>query len=191
MASWASALLLVTACAKSTNSYLLPDIEPLKAHSTVVRTVEVTRFDLPAYAEDNQISVLGEDGIVRPMKDAFWADAPDRALTEVLSGGLDQAISASVVSEPWPFEQPAEVKVEMKVRDLIASESGTLRLSGQYSLSSPAGGDLMQSKRFDFSAPVGDGSLTAISMALASTMRSLTQEIASQIARVSRSQIDF
>lgn len=179
----------LNACGEATESYLMPNVADVKARSTVVRSIEVTRFDLPSYAEDSQISIRAADGVVRPQSGAFWADAPDRALAEMLSAGLDKALSAQVVSEPWPFNSDPDVKVEVKVRDLIGSEQGMLSFVGQYAISSPAGGSLQVLNRFDYEIPINGVSMQAMADALSGAMRLLTNDIAKKLSQVRRAQL--
>lgn len=175
--------LVAAACSTNQERYLLPDIDVTKTYRTGVRTVEVTRLDLPAYAEDSEISVLGTDGVLRPTKSGFWADAPDRALTELLATGLDQALSSSVATEPWPFDTPPDVQVAVKVHNLSGIPGQTLALSGQYFLTSPAHGNLERAHRFKFAVPMTDDSLTAVAKAQSQAIKLLVDDIAKRIAR--------
>lgn len=172
----------LASCSTNEERYLLPPIDNVKTYRSSVRTVEVTRLDLPAYAEDSEISVLGEDGVLRPTKSGFWADAPDRALTELLAAGLDQSLSASVAAEPWPFETPPDVQVEIKVHNLSGIPGQVLTLAGQYFLTSPAHGHLERAHRFSFAVPMADDSLTAVAAAQSQAVKLLVEDIARRIA---------
>lgn len=173
---------LAAACSAPEERYLLPEITGVDTFRTGARTVEVSRMDLPAYAGDTEISVLGEDGVLRPTRAGFWADEPDRALTELLAAGLDQALNSSVATEPWPFETPADIQVAVKVRRLSGVPGQSLTFSGQYFLTSPAHGHLERAHRFTFAVPMGDDSLTSVAKAQSEAVRLLVNDVARRIA---------
>ncbi|MCG7518325.1 membrane integrity-associated transporter subunit PqiC [Ruegeria sp. Ofav3-42] len=178
-------LMTLAACGGAQDRYLLPDVAPGQTYRSNVRSVEVTSVDLPLHAEDTEISVLGEDGVLRATKSGFWADEPDRALTEQLALGLDQALpSASVATEPWPLETPADVQVNVKVRNLVSSPGKSLTLNGQYNLTSPSGNYSHRERlrRFSLTVPIPDESLDAVAKAHSEIIRDLADHIARTIA---------
>ena len=174
---------VLVACSGPEERYLLPEITGVDTYRTSVRTVEVARMDLPAYAGDTEISVLGEDGVLRPTKSGFWADEPERGLTELVAAGLDQALSSSVAAEPWPFETPPDIQVAIKVRRLSGVLGQSLTFSGQYFLTSPAHGHIERAYRFTFAVPMADESLKAVADAQSEAMRLLVNDISKNIAR--------
>ena len=176
------ATLVLAGCSAPVERYLLPEITGVDTYRTGVRTVEVSTLDLPAYAEDTEISLQGEDGVLRPTKSGFWADEPDRALTELLAAGLDQALSSNVASAPWPFDTPPDVQVTVKVGKLSGVPGQDLRFTGQYFLTSPAHGHLERAYRFAYSVPMADDSVTSVATAQSNAMKRLVNDIAKRIA---------
>lgn len=177
------ALIALAACSGPEERYLLPEISGVDTYRTSVRTVQVARMDLPAYVSDSEITLLGEDGVLRPTKSGFWADEPERALSEMLAAGLDQALSASVAADPWPFETPADVQVTVKVHRLSGIPGESLGFSGQYFLTSPAHGNLERAYRFSYSIPMSDATIQAMAAAQTEALRLLVNDVARRIAK--------
>ncbi len=173
----------LAACSGPEDRYLLPAISGVQTYQSSVRTVEVSTINLPAYAEDTEISILGADGVMRPTKSGFWADSPDRALTEMLAVGLDQALNASVATAPWPFDTPPDVQVSVKVINFSGVPGESLKLSGQYFLTSPAHGHLEKAYRFSYAVPMADDSLTAVAAAQTEAIKKLVNDVARRIAK--------
>lgn len=175
-------LVALVACGTVEDRYLLPEVTGVDTYRIGARTVEVSRMDLPAYAADTEISVLGEDGVLRPTRSGFWADEPERALTELLAAGLDEALNSSVAAEPWPFETPPDIQVSVKVRRLSGVPGQSLTFSGQYFLTSPAHGYLERAHRFTFAVPMADDSLNSVAKAQTEAMKLLVNDIARKLA---------
>ncbi|NDW47461.1 membrane integrity-associated transporter subunit PqiC [Ruegeria sp. PrR005] len=177
------ALIALAACSAPEERYLLPEITGVDTYRTGVRTVQVARMDLPAYVSDSEITLLGDDGVLRPTKAGFWADEPERAMSEMLAAGLDQALSASVAADPWPFETPADVQVAVKVHRLSGVPGQNLVFSGQYFLTSPAHGNLEKAYRYSYSVAMAEPSIQAMAQAQTEAMRQLVNDIARRIAK--------
>lgn len=180
---FALSLLVLAACAGPEERYLLPEITGVETYRSSARTIQVARMDLPAYVSDSEITLLGEDGVLRPTKTGFWADEPERALTEMLAAGLDQALTASVAADPWPFEGLADIQVAVKVHRLSGVPGQALAFSGQYFLTSPAHGNLERARRFSYSVPMNEATIPAFAAAQTEALRLLVNEIARTIAR--------
>ncbi|SDD13028.1 PqiC family protein [Ruegeria marina] len=176
-------LIALAACSAPEERYLLPEISGVDTYRTSVRTVQVSRMDLPAYVSDSEITLLGEDGVLRPTRAGFWADDPERSLSEMLAAGLDQALSASVAADPWPFETPADVQVTVKVHRLSGVPGQNLGFSGQYFLTSPAHGNLERAHRFAYSVPMSASTIQAMAQAQTEALRLLVNDIARRVAR--------
>ncbi|WP_051927565.1 PqiC family protein [Ruegeria halocynthiae] len=182
-------IVLLAACGNNSQRYLLPEISVEQRLGTAARAVEVGKLDLPTYAQDSEINLQDADGVLRPARNGFWADDPDRAMTELLAVGLDQALSADVAAEPLPFSGLADVRVDVKVRRFVGVPGQTMQLTGQYFLTSPNGGSLQTIKRFNFSVPIASDSINDYALAQSQAIKLLVGDIASSISRVSRSQI--
>lgn len=95
-------------------------------------SVEVRDVSLPSYAAADEIHVRKEDGTLVSSTDELWADAPERAIALELSENLARLTGRRVASEPWPFEAFPDARVEVRFRELLASENGQFKASGQY-----------------------------------------------------------
>lgn len=169
--------------------YLLPEIEIDSQMPTAATVVEVGTLDLPSYVLDNEISLRDETGVLRPVGNGFWADAPDRALTELLASTLDQSLTADVAAEPIPFNRPGTVRVDVRVRQFVGVPGQSLQLSGQYFLTAPNGGSLEQMRRFEVVIPTPDETVSGYAQAQSGAIRALAQDIAATIAAVRRDQL--
>lgn len=94
--------------------------------------VEVRDVSLPSYAAADEISTQTEDGTLISSKSVLWADAPERAVALELSRNLARLTGRRIASEPWPFEARADARLELRFAELVATEAGEFRTSGQY-----------------------------------------------------------
>ncbi|MEP2783973.1 MAG: PqiC family protein [Pseudoruegeria sp.] len=182
-------ILGLAACSGPSDLYLLPEQPVGKQLGTAARTVEVETIDLPDYAKDTGIALVTGNGILRAAENVQWADSPDRAMTLVMSGNLDQALTAQVAASPWPFNTQADVLVVVKVAQMSGTLGSSLRFSGQYFLTSPAGGSLEKAKRFNISVPIAGETISALADAQSKALAQLATDIAAEISRVSRNQL--
>ncbi|MCT8161403.1 membrane integrity-associated transporter subunit PqiC [Pseudoruegeria sp. SHC-113] len=179
----------LAACSGPSDLYLLPEQPVAQKLGTAARTVEVETINLPDYAKDVGIAVLTENGVLRAQDGVEWADSPDRAMTLVLAGNLDAALSAQVAPAPWPFLTPADVLVVVNVSKSHGTLGGSLTFAGQYFLTSPAGGPLERAQRFNIVVPVNGEGLTSLADAQSRAIAQLAGQIAQDISRVSRGQV--
>ena len=95
-------------------------------------SVEVKDVSLPSYAAADEITLRAADGTLTSSSDVLWADAPDRAIALELSQNLARLTDRRVASEPWPFEEFPDARLEIRFAELVATTSGTFTTSGQY-----------------------------------------------------------
>ncbi len=129
-----AAVLLVTlaACGGPELRYAVPQVAPAERVGIAFRTVELREVDLPTYASLEEIYVQNAEGAISPAPDLLWADDPSRAATLELSRALDTITGARIAPEPWPFDDFAEARVEVRVEEFLADATGMFRVSGQY-----------------------------------------------------------
>lgn len=106
---------------------------------TSVRSVEVRDVSLPSYAAAEEIHIQGLDGALSSSAGVLWADVPVRAVSLELSRNLAELTGARIAAEPWPFEDPAQARLDVRIEELLASAGGTFRASGQYFVASYEG----------------------------------------------------
>lgn len=141
------------------------------------RTVELREVSLPSYASVEEIFIADETGLLTSREGLLWADEPSRAITLEISRQLAQVTGAKVASEPWPFDEPAQARVEVRVEDILAQNNGTFRLAGQYFVSTETGRD--RARLFDLTVPIdGVDTVAGIAQARAQAVRNLVIEIA-------------
>lgn len=94
-------------------------------------SVEVRDVSLPSYAAADEIHIRKANGTL-VSSDQLWADAPERAVALELSENLSRLTDRRIASEPWPFEAFPSARLEVRFSELLATESGQFRASGQY-----------------------------------------------------------
>ncbi|MFT6023991.1 MAG: putative lipoprotein YmbA [Ascidiaceihabitans sp.] len=136
-------LFVAVAClgACSTPAKLYPVTAPTAGDKirTTLRSVEVREVSLPSYAAAEEIHIQGLDGALSSSADVLWADIPVRAISLELSRNLAELTGARIAAEPWPFDQSAQARLEVRIEELLASADGTFRASGQYFVTSYEG----------------------------------------------------
>ena len=102
--------------------------------------VEVRDVSLPSYAAADEIHMRASNGALVSSSDELWADAPERAVVLELSENLSRLTSRRIASEPWPFEAYPDARLELRFSELLATEAGQFRASGQYFVAVLTGG---------------------------------------------------
>ena len=89
----------------------------------------------------------------------LWADDPVRGVTTALVADLGDRTTATVVAEPWPLTEPAQVRLDVRVSQIFTRADGRFALSGQFAVASPDEVIREFVRRFDIRVPLqGEGS---------------------------------
>lgn len=142
-------------------------------------SVEVRDVSLPSYAAADEIAIRQEDGTLTTSSDVLWADGPERAIALELSQNLARLTERRVASEPWPFEEFAAARLEIRFAELIATTTGEFTTSGQYFVGVRDGGR-ERSGLFDLSVSYDP---TAGPNALAAARGQLILDLATFVAK--------
>lgn len=150
-----------------------------------VSTIEVRDVVLPAYAEDSQMQTRGADGGLLALRGAQWAAPSAQAITAELARSLDLGSSASVAAEPWPLNDPADIRIEVRIDRLLPGADGRFEMGGQYAVSSLSGVMREFIERFDVTTPMGAGDPTpaALAAAYGASLAQLRDQILARLAR--------
>ena len=171
-------LLALTGCSESAVRYAAPPIESGTKVKISVARLEVTEVSLPAYAKSEEIWRETETGGLVSDASILWADDPSRSITLELSKHLSAITGARVAAEPWPFEEPAQSRLTVRVEELLASQAGIFKMSGTYYVSKNDDGR-ERSGSFQIDTPIAaDGGASEIAAARAIAVRDLAQLIA-------------
>lgn len=129
---------------------------PVPSQNVAVRfgAIEVVQATLPAYGASEEISVRKADGGIAPLG-PLWADDPARAVTLQLARDLGAITGAVSAPAPWPFRNLPDVRVDVRIEDFLATDTGVFLLSGQYFVAPETGGR-DRARRFSFSVPLDD-----------------------------------
>lgn len=167
------------ACSEPAQRFAVPAITPADSVAIAYRSVEVSDIVLPTYASLEEIFVETLEGALTSSSSLLWADDPTRAATLELTRSLGAITGARVASEPWPFDNYADVRVEVRVEEFIASQRGEFRLSGQYFVATLDGAGRDRAVPFRLSVPlVPEAGPAAIAAARAAVMAELADDIA-------------
>ncbi len=173
-------LALLAACSSRPLRFTVPPAEPEGRIGVSFSTVELLDVSLPAYAEGDEILVQVPGNALTAVSRAQWADDPARAVTLDLSRALGDVTGARVAPEPWPFEEPPEAQVDVRVAEIVADASGAFLMRGQYFVASQDGSGRDRASEFRVSIPLPAGAgPAAIAAARGQATLALAQEIAS------------
>lgn len=125
-------LALLTACGTNAERFTVRAPEVSEKTSIAFTSVEVRDVSLPTYAAAEEIALQLADGRLITSTEVLWADAPERAVALELSQNLARLTGRRIASEPWPFEAFPEARLEVRFAELVATEAGAFRASGQY-----------------------------------------------------------
>ncbi len=103
-------------------------------------SVEVRDVSLPSYAAADEIHIRQGDGTLTSSSDLLWADAPERAVALEISEILSRLTNRRIASEPWPFEAYPDARLELRFSELLATDAGQFRATGQYFVAVSNGG---------------------------------------------------
>jgi len=146
--------------------------------SIAFSSVEVRDVSLPTYAAAEEISLQMADGSLVSSTDVLWADAPERAVALELSQNLARMTGRRIASEPWPFEAFPDARLEVRFAEMVATEAGEFRASGQYFVAVPDD-RRERSGLFDLSVPFNpEGGANAIATARGQLVLDLARYIA-------------
>ncbi|WP_245890874.1 PqiC family protein [Albidovulum aquaemixtae] len=176
-------LLVVLAGCGSGNAprFLLNPPEPEQRFDVRYSRIELREVSLPAYAAAPDIAVQGEGGDLRNLPDALWADDPVRGVTMALARSLDEASDAVVAAEPWPLDAPADLRVEVRVEQMLARADGRYEISGHYAYYAPEGSGRGSLRRFSVAAPISGEGARGVADAAGAALALLAREILSRL----------
>jgi uncharacterized lipoprotein YmbA len=173
-------LLLLAACGAAPLRVAVPSVPADGRIASAFATVEVLDVGLPAYAEDDDLYVQEAGGAVTPLGRALWADEPGRAVTLDLARALGDLTGARVAPEPWPFEERAEARVDVRLAEAVADRGrGEYVLRGQFFVASQDGSGRDRAQGFRIAVPLPEeAGPAAIAAARAQATLALAREIA-------------
>jgi uncharacterized lipoprotein YmbA len=142
-------------------------------------SVEVLEVSLPTYADGEEIYVQGVGGAVAETG-ALWADDPSRALTLELSRALGDLTGARVAPSPWPFDERAEARLDVRLAEFAPDLTrGEFVMRGQYFVAAFDESGRDRSREFRATAPLPPEPGPA---AIAAARSAATATLARQIA---------
>lgn len=175
-------LVLILAACGPEPRYLIDT--PVEAGSARLRvaTLEVRDVSLPAYAEASEILQEDADGALTQVDNALWADDPTRAVTLAIAEQINRGSTATVAPEPWPLEEDAQAAVHVSVSRMVALNNGTLKLAGQYGISSYDRVVRERIESFDIVVPMTGEGPTAIARAAGAAVSQLAERIMASLS---------
>ena len=143
-------------------------------------TIEVLEVSLPLYAQGQEIPFAEASGAIRTDKGSVWADTPSRAISLSLAESLSKLTGSVTAVEPWPLDESAAVKLDVRVKKLLASAEGSLEFSGQYFI--VYGSDRNPvSEWFEISIPVAGQTGADISKATGAAINELAEMVSKRL----------
>lgn len=146
------AALLLSACGGTPDLYSVTPPAVTETLRIGFRSVEIRDVSLPTYAAADEIALQDDTGKLVTDGQTLWADSPERAVALELAGNLARLSGARIASEPWPFEELPDARLDVRFETLLAGAAGQVRASGQYFVAVPDG-RRERSGLFDLSVP--------------------------------------
>lgn len=169
----------LAACGGPELRYAVPQIAPAEKISIAFGSVELREITLPTYAALETIYVETPEGVITPADDLLWADDPVRAATLELARALRLSTGARVASEPWPFDDFAEARVEVRIEEFLADSQGRFRVAGQYFVATRDAMGRDRAETFEIAVPIPAASgASGLAAARATAMTKLAGIIA-------------
>lgn len=173
----------LSACGDNKARFVIPAEDGATETRLRVSSIEVRDVSLPAYAAASEIVVEDSDGSLRPVAKALWADDPQRAITGALARSLDVRSTANVSAEPWPLSEGADVRLEVRVGQMIARADGVFSMTGQFAISSQSGAVADGLQRFSIDVPLTDTSPASVAVATGKAIDALAEQILLRLKR--------
>ncbi len=169
----------LAACGGPELRYAVPQVAPTEKVSIAFASVELREITLPTYAALEEIYIETPEGVITPAEDLLWADDPVRAATLELSRALRLSTGARVASEPWPFDDFAEARVEVRVEEFLADAQGRFKVAGQYFVATRDALGRDRAETFEIAVPIPQAAgASGVAAARATAMTQLAQIIA-------------
>ncbi len=163
-------------CAASDVSQYAIEGEALETAQASGTRIEVYEVSLPLYMQSQEIPVMGMDGAIRSSSSALWADDPSRAISLNLAEALSRMSGGVASVEPWPLDEPARARLDVRVKTLLADESGQLQFAGQYFMVSDTG-RRPKVEWFDIKIPIEEVNGKTIAQATGLATQQLARQI--------------
>jgi uncharacterized protein len=174
--------LLTAGCGGPQTLYLIERPLPAETMRVPTRTIEVRAVVLPAYASASDIAIQGDDGALRTVRGAVWAEDPIVAVTETIARNLDLTTSARVAAEPWPLGEAPDHRLEVRIERMVARADGQFELTGQYALATAFGEGREVLERFVIVTPLRGDDPSAVAAATRTALGELSRTIARRLA---------
>jgi uncharacterized protein len=143
-------------------------------------SVELLEAELPAYADQEDIYVQGVGGALTQTRGAVWADDPSRAFTLELTRALGELTGARVAPDPWPYDETAEARVDVRVAEFSPDLTrGEFVIRGQYYVAAFDESGRDRAREFRATAPLAGTGPAAIAAARSQATANLARQIAS------------
>jgi uncharacterized lipoprotein YmbA len=176
--AFAALAMCLAACASTPEFYPVAAPEVTESIGISFRSVEVRDVSLPTYAASDEIAVEDASGKLITNSSLRWADTPQRAVSLELSGHLARLTGRRIASEPWPFEEFAQARLDVRFERLLAGADGQFHATGQYFVGVAEGGR-ERSGLFDLAVPFNaEGGPQAIAAARGEIIFELAKYIA-------------
>ncbi len=140
--------------------------------------IGLSTLELPLYAEDARMTVLGPGLVALQKDDDRWAVELPEAATSVLAVALARRTGATVLAEPWPVEARADMRIDVLADRFIGRDDGTVEFAGEFRIAHARFGDRVISRRFSITAPPSGEGLEGIATSHALALAGLADQIA-------------
>jgi uncharacterized protein len=170
---------LLLACGPAPVRLSVPPVPAAERIPVGVRSIEVLDVSLPLYATEDRIYVQDASGGISALGGVVWADEQPRSVTLDLTRALGTVTGVRVAPSPWPFAEPAAVRLDVRVAEILAlPDQGVFLLRGQVYAGARDLGTREAAREFRITVPIVGEGPGAIAAAQGAATVALAQEIA-------------
>jgi uncharacterized lipoprotein YmbA len=142
---------------------------------------------IPDYLDRAQIVTRVTPNEIKLAEFERWAEPLKDSFAQVLAKNLSTLLCIKEISFfPWRREIPRDYRIEVKVIRFDGSPGDKVVLEAWWTLLSGDGKILLQSKRSNFTEPVGDRDYKSLVSGQSRNLASLSREIAEAIVVLSK-----
>lgn len=170
----------LSACTSNNVSQFALEIPNVETARATGLTVEVLEISLPLYAQSQEIPMRDVDGAIKSDPAVLWADEPTRSISLGLAETLSRMTGGVAAVEPWPLDDRAAYRLDVRVSELVATPDNTLKFSGQFFVINDDG-RRPKVEWFDLTVPIAGSDGQSVARATSQAVVELSGLIAAKI----------
>ena len=159
---------------------------PARASAESQLTLGVGPVDFPGYLRRLPVVTRVAPNRVELSDEKRWAEPLDKNFVRVLSENLATLLDTHRIEKyPWPLKTKVDYQIEIDVQRFETTSDGQTQLIASWIIRDGVGGKILYASETTTGAPAGTDEASA-SAALSGDLATLSKEIASRVAEITR-----